>query len=476
MGYQPQSSLSALSRIHIACLPHLFIKYVISSCIPNSKPSQPLCIRGHSTLMIMSYTIASSASSNNISFPIEPGRLHPAKMGWVDQPNQRGTIGIIWNCVMTLAICCWVMLHLNVPAKTDGLCCLMFRKARWLMLALLAPELVMLFACGQWASAKRSVADMQQSHHEGWTMIHAFYADSGGFMLETADFVSFPITAKQVHYLVQKGYMSIPKITKEEIWDKSKADMFAKAIASFQAIWLVAQVIARGVQHLPVTLLELSTVALIMCTGATLFFWFWKPLNVDTPTTLVLDVAIAEVLLQARDKAKSPFRDTPLDFIEPNLYTSSQMPLARCWGVQERPLPRIPNDRDSRLHNFPIIISLAIPTSAFSLLHLIGWNFEFPTVLEQLLWRWTCISMGTILGIGCFLEAASIMYDGYTTSALTNLNRYKLRWPTNVLFFIPGFLYLSARLIVIVEIIISLRLLPAGCFQVVQWSELLPHL
>lgn len=294
-------------------------------------------------------------------------------------------------------------------------------------------------------------------------------------MLQTADCVSFPITAKQVHYLIQQGYLSMPRITKDEIWDKSKADMFAKVIASFQAVWLVAQVLARAIQNLPVTLLELSTVALIMCTGATLFFWFWKPLNVDTPSILVLNVTIAEVLLQAGDKAKSPFQDTPLDFVEPNLYTSSQMPLARCWGVQERPLPRIPNDRDSRLHNLPIIISLAIPTSAFSLLHLIGWNFDFPTTQEQLMWRWTCISMGTILGIGCFVEAASIVYDGYTTSALTNLNSYKLRWPTNILFIIPGFLYFCARLIVIVEIVMSLRLLPTGCFEVVRWSELLPH-
>lgn len=268
----------------------------------------------------------------------------------------------------------------------------------------------------------------------------------------------------------------MPKITKEEIWDKSKADRFAKAVASFQAVWLLAQVIARGVQHLPVTLLELSTVALIMCTAATLFFWFWKPLNVDMSTSLVLDITVAEVLLRAGDSAKLPFRDTPLDFIEPNLYTSTQMPLARYWGAQERPLPRIPNDRDSKLHSFPIIISLAIPTSAFSLLHLIAWKFEFPSPFEQSLWRWTCISSGIILAVGCFVEAASIVYDGYTTTGLTTLNRYKLRWPTNILFFVPGVLYMTSRVIVVVEVALSLRLVPIGCFEVVQWSGLLPHL
>ena len=398
-----------------------------------------------------------------------------AKQGWVSQPNQRGTIDIIWSCFTTLAICCWVMIHLNVPAKTDSTWCLIFRKARWLTLALLAPEVVMLFACGQWASAKRSVKDMHHLGYKGWTMVHAFYADSGGFMLQAPDCVAFPITAKQVHYLVQQGHLLMPSITKEEIWDKSKADMFAKAVASFQAAWLVAQVVARGIQHLPVTLLELSTVALVTCTGAALFFWFSKPLNVDTPTTLEAEVNIAQVLVWAGDKAEAPFRDTPLDFIEPNLYTSSQMPFGKHWGVQQRPLPRIPNDRDSRLHSLSIIILLAIPTSCFSLLHLIGWNFDFPTRIEQMVWRWTCISMGVVLGIGCFVEAISIVVEGYPTPGLTTLNGYKLKWPTNLLFFIPGFLYISARLIVIVEIVISLRLLPLGCFEVVQWSQLLPH-
>ncbi len=248
------------------------------------------------------------------------------------------------------------MLHLNVPAKEDTTWMLFLRKLRWLCLTILAPELLMLFASGQWASAKRSVAEMGRLGYSNWSLIHAFYADSGGFLLSARDSTPFPVTAKQVYYLVHKRYLQLPAITKEEIWDKSKADKFAKTIAGLQAGWLVAQVMARALQQLPITLLELSTVALITCTGATFFFWFYKPLNVDTPTILSMDLSIAEVLLLAGDEASTPFRDTPLDFVEPQLYTSSQMPLRHWWGVQQRPLPRIPNDRDSRLHNFQTVV------------------------------------------------------------------------------------------------------------------------
>ena len=200
-----------------------------------------------------------------------------------------------------------------------------------------------------------------------------------------------------------------------------------------------------------------------------------KPLNVETPTILYTQRTIAEILVDAGPRASSPFKDTPLDFVEGQLYTSSQMPLSHLWGVQQRPLPRIPNDRDSRLYDLKTVLIVAFPTASFSLLHLIAWNFHFPTHTELLLWRWTCVSMGLVLATGCLVEAISIVRDHFTTSGLTTLNCYKLGWPTNLLFFIPGFLYFTARLIVIIEIAISLRRLPDGCFRNVDWIQILPH-
>ena len=399
-----------------------------------------------------------------------------ARLGWVSQPDQRGTIDIIWSCLATLAICVWAMLHLNVPAHSDTHVDLFLRKLRWMTLTVLAPELIMLFAGGQWASARRSVADMHELGHSDWTIVHAFYADSGDFYLHTQDSIAFPVTAKQLYYLVQKEHLPIPRMTRKEIWDKSKADRLAKTIAGTQAIWLVVQVIARAIQHLPVTLLELSTVALISCTGATAIFWFHKPLGVETPTDLYLDVTISQLLQKDGLKVEAPYQDTPLDFVEPQLYTSAQFPLHQYWGVQERPLPRIPNDRDPRLHSLGMILTITVPTASFSLLHIIAWHFDFPTKIELELWRWTCVSMTIILGVYCVIEAVSIVAEAYTTTGLTTLGGYKLRWPTNLLFFVPGFLYMCARIIVIIEVVISLRLLPPGCFQTVQWTELIPHL
>ncbi len=84
--------------------------------------------------------------------------------------------------------------------------------------------------------------------------------------------------------------------------------------------------------------------------------------------------------------------------------------------------------------------------------------------------------MGIVLGAGCVVEAGSIIKSGYTTTGLTNLHGYKLKWPKNLLFFIPGVLYFSARVSVLGEVIYSLRALPIDCYKTVEWVELLPHL
>jgi hypothetical protein len=142
--------------------------------------------------------------------------------GWVSQPDGRGTLDIIWSCASTLFICVWVMLHLNVPAVEDSDFTLFIRRFKWFIWGILSPELVMLFAGGQWASAKRSVAEMKEISIGNWSMVHAFYADSGGFVLQTPDYPHFPISAKQLQYLVRNGYMEAPTLTRKEIWDKSK--------------------------------------------------------------------------------------------------------------------------------------------------------------------------------------------------------------------------------------------------------------
>lgn len=64
-----------------------------------------------------------------------------ATAGWEPDPNTRGTWTIVVSCVITLALSAWTALHLNVPAQ-QGRQGLRWRKAKWLGLGLIAPEVV----------------------------------------------------------------------------------------------------------------------------------------------------------------------------------------------------------------------------------------------------------------------------------------------------------------------------------------------
>lgn len=153
--------------------------------------------------------------------------------GWRSGPDQRGTMDIIWGCVFTVFLCLWSMLHLNVPGPRDDFWAIFWRKAQWLLLGILAPEVPMMLACGQWSSAKRSIVEMRALGYDKdrWTLAHAFFADMGGIVLQLRHAEPFPITAKQLAWLVRHGHMDMPEILARDVSDKSKADMCTKVIA-----------------------------------------------------------------------------------------------------------------------------------------------------------------------------------------------------------------------------------------------------
>ena len=118
----------------------------------------------------------------------------------------------------------------------------------------------------------------QMNYHRhgshGWTMTHDFFASTGGFAFEIEADVQngssysflppecprrLTLTARGMALLARCGHL--PDVSKAEIADKSKANDLAKALVMIQACWMVIQVIARLAARLPVTLLEVNTIA-----------------------------------------------------------------------------------------------------------------------------------------------------------------------------------------------------------------------
>jgi hypothetical protein len=126
------------------------------------------------------------------------------------------------------------------------------------------------------------------------------YAVTGGLKLKverekSAILVDGSIlTPSGVKLMSTCGYL--PEINIEAIRDQSKEDHFAKGFACCQAGWMFIQIIARAASHLPITMLELNTVAHIACAIVLFVVWWLKPKDVTVPQTVQVPDCLAAIM------------------------------------------------------------------------------------------------------------------------------------------------------------------------------------
>lgn len=82
--------------------------------------------------------------------------------------------------------------------------------------------------------------------------------------------------------------------TEYEIQGRAKGDFLSKAIAIFQTSWFSAQCVARWIQGLDLTELEVATVAFASLNGVLYYFWWNKPLGAVIPVKLQLKRKLAD--------------------------------------------------------------------------------------------------------------------------------------------------------------------------------------
>ncbi|KAK4034823.1 hypothetical protein C8A01DRAFT_48866 [Parachaetomium inaequale] len=392
--------------------------------------------------------------------------------GWVGDPGFRGTWDIVWTSVATIFICTFTLLCLNVPAKQDTFYVLFGRRVLWMLLAIVAPEIVLTYAAGQWSRARHSLDDFHASGYSQWTMRMAFFADMGGFLLDARDSVPFPLNAKQLHWLVVNNHVQYPDTDVDEIWDKSKQDRFARFITTFQVGYTILHAIGRAGQGLAITTLELNTLGIVVCSLMTAFAWLHKPADVRTPIRITMVASIADIT------GGRPWRTTPLDFIDENGpgWAINVQPFMRMPVIPpDRPIQRIPNDR------FPMNpygiqeYCLCFATLLFTAIHVAGWHFSFPTTAEKVLWRVSSLILFGVTAAFWILETAASWKDEKLRDQPT---REPAELPLAWEFWTIGsvaFLYGVARLYMIAEAFLELRDLDATAYINVNWSMYIPH-
>ncbi|KAH9961925.1 hypothetical protein BC827DRAFT_1130865 [Russula dissimulans] len=196
-----------------------------------------------------------------------------------DDPNGcRSLLDIIRSCILTILLCTYVSMHPNIPSPDERWPKLAWRRAGLMLLALFVPEAVVSWALRQ----RRAAAELAEEHKgEGWTLTHGFFAIMGGFIEYEGNKPIRVLLPDELQSYSLTGNRHFPRISKAEIEDRSKGDAISKAVVILQTGWFVTQCIARRAQGLPITELELATVAFAALNFVIYVLWWDKPLNVQ---------------------------------------------------------------------------------------------------------------------------------------------------------------------------------------------------
>ena len=426
----------------------------------------------HSRLAAFSKTSMSTSNTTD-------GRL-----GWESSPDGRGTIDIVWGCTLTIFLCVWTVLTLNVPAPDTTPWAFTRTKMKWAIIALFGPEWLLGMAGGQWSIARRARKQFRDGGIE-WTMRQSFFADMGGVRVKLKD-DEFPVTSKHIYVLVKLGLIKLDAITPAAINDRSKADGVAKLFTIMQTGWFVLQCLARLIQQISITTLELSTIAFVVCAIGTNIMWWAKPKDVFVPIVLEIDCTLEGLLAMAGPRTfdasaeATNWRWSPLerfDDLRPNfladvgqyfLHRSNlefSQPAQKSRFRNDR-LP--PLERDWLLGHFLGVLSLL-----FGGVYVAGWNISFSTRIEQIIWRVCTVMLFSLIVAFWTVDAAVEIYEKKTAPGKPKVAVTPAKM---ALYAAIAVTYMTIRLYILIEPFAYLRSMPPDAFETVQWLSFIPHI
>ncbi|EPS41856.1 hypothetical protein H072_4182 [Dactylellina haptotyla CBS 200.50] len=237
----------------------------------------------------------------------------PETVGWFGDPNGRGTFSLVSSCVITLTLCVWSALHLNVPPQGTLLKKAAYTRAKWVVFGLFAPELLVATASAQYLTARWLYKEIQKDakHREHmldmanpppeptWSMMQCFFATMGGIAVQTraSTFNEAPRITLSAEGVRMLSFLNmLPQTDDEEIRDKSKGDWLAKSLVCVQAFYIIVQAVSRLAAHMPISLLEVNTVGHVICALTLYLLWWNKPLELDHPQIMPYEQALEPIV------------------------------------------------------------------------------------------------------------------------------------------------------------------------------------
>lgn len=242
---------------------------------------------------------------------------------------------------------------------------------------------------------------------------------------------------------------SLPVVKEQDIHNASTSDAITKGLACVQCGWLIVQSIARAAAGLPLTELELMTMAFIFCALIMYGLWWNKPFGVQRSTVL---------LPPSPDKARA---------VLPKI----------CVGTRRLGLFRVSVGYSFEVISFVVMILFDlerdgarsvvcnVTSIGFSGFHLIAWNWDFPSDRVRMLWR--------IFSVAA--TGAPVALTTFTVIMPSPQDTIKLRKSTYVVVLGTILVYTISRVGLIVLVFYCFSSMPAAVYETVQWSTIFPH-
>ncbi|KAL4900388.1 hypothetical protein BDW74DRAFT_182716 [Aspergillus multicolor] len=211
-------------------------------------------------------------------------------VGWVDEPNGRGTLGLLTTCLTTIFLCTWVVIHPRVYQSESFATS---HKLALLAKTLLAPEFIAVEGLQEWAQCRRMIEECAGHTNGEFKLLHAYYISMLALRYRTAS-GNKVIWPNQFTWLLEQGLVDWKRdhaswgLTENQIRDKNKSDSITKLITLFQVLWFVATYIIRAANALPLSQMESMTLSYIPLFAIPYFFWWEKPKDVFAPTLVDL--------------------------------------------------------------------------------------------------------------------------------------------------------------------------------------------
>ncbi|KAL0057279.1 hypothetical protein AAF712_016084 [Marasmius tenuissimus] len=399
--------------------------------------------------------------------------------------------------------------------------------------ALIAPELIVLWSIRQWFAARKMAKEYQK--HD-WTMTHAFFALMGGFAFydsegkflfhlwddrfcqhfnrkeqgweeqhrkleELSRGDNMSRYSSLLEYCVAKKLINV---TEDEIQTLGHSDILAKSVTIFQTLQFIIKCIARGGDGLATTELEFLTLGFATLNLVSYSFWWHKPSG-------------AQFLVRVMDRSKpvSPKQVSEAQNQERESKSSSigAAPETRPLGMLDAFADRIRDDYGSSNALFVILV---IPFLAVSRLFSYALSadaaprpqpergnvFSATTIKEHPLTYAFSYSTAAILGV---FHCIPIMlnyrhfpghskdhhlWTGFALSMtimplvvgiahiITRLGAHDCKGSVPLkllLVLIFALSYATARIALVVLAAKQLTDLPASALQEVEWTDFVPH-